>query len=168
MTDLPALYAGARALVFPSLDEGFGLPVVEAFACGTPVLASTAGALPETAGGAALLVDPEDVDAIADGVRRLLEDGALRADLAARGRARAASLTWEACARATRWMCSRVRSRVSRSKRASWRLTRRSTRRAGTRPFARASSARMMRSRRAHRCACASPWVRLAWRSRCP
>ncbi len=99
--DLPALYAGARALLFPSLDEGFGLPVLEAFACGTPVLASTAGALPETAGGAALLVDPEDAAAIAEGTRRLLEDRALRGDLVARGRARAAALTWEATARGT-------------------------------------------------------------------
>jgi glycosyltransferase involved in cell wall biosynthesis len=99
--DLAPLYAGARALLFPSLDEGFGLPVLEAFACGTPVLASTAGALPETAGGAALLVDPLSVDAIAEGAGRLLGDGALRRDLAARGRARAAALTWDAAARAT-------------------------------------------------------------------
>ena len=98
---LAPLYAGARALLFPSLDEGFGLPVVEAFACGTPVLASTAGALPETAGGAALLVDPLSVDALEDGIRRLLEDGALRRDLVARGRARAAGMTWEATARRT-------------------------------------------------------------------
>jgi glycosyltransferase involved in cell wall biosynthesis len=99
--DLPALYSGARALVFPSLDEGFGLPVLEAFACGTPVLASTAGALPETAGGAALLVDPLSVDAIEEGIRRLLADGELRADLVARGRARAAALSWEETARRT-------------------------------------------------------------------
>ena len=100
--DLAPLYAGARALVFPSLDEGFGLPVLEAFACGTPVLASTAGALPETAGGGALLVDPLSIDAIADGMRRLLDDGALRADLVRKGRARAAELTWDEAARRTR------------------------------------------------------------------
>jgi len=99
--DLPALYAGGRALVFPSLDEGFGLPLVEAFAAGLPALASTAGALPETAGGAALLVDPKDVDALADGIRRLLGDEDLRRDLVARGRARAAELTWEETARRT-------------------------------------------------------------------
>lgn len=98
---LAPLYAGARALCLPSLDEGFGLPVVEAMACGTPVLASTAGALPETAGGAALLVDPLSVEAIADGMGRLLGDRALRRDLAARGRARAAALTWEETARRT-------------------------------------------------------------------
>jgi alpha-1,3-rhamnosyl/mannosyltransferase len=99
--ELAPLYAGARALVFPSLDEGFGLPVVEAFACGVPVLASTAGALPETAGGAALLVDPLDEGAIAEGMRRVLEDEVLRVDLSAKGRARAAELTWDAAARRT-------------------------------------------------------------------
>jgi glycosyltransferase involved in cell wall biosynthesis len=99
--DLAPLYAGARALVFPSLDEGFGLPVLEAFACGTPVLASTAGALPETAGNGALLVDPLSVEAIADGMRRLLEDRNLRRRLVARGRKRAAAMTWEETARRT-------------------------------------------------------------------
>ncbi len=99
--DLRALYGGASALVFPSLDEGFGLPVLEAFAAGVPVVASTAGALPETAGGAAVLVDPLDAAAIADGILRVLGDGALRGDLVARGRARAAAMTWDATARAT-------------------------------------------------------------------
>jgi glycosyltransferase involved in cell wall biosynthesis len=99
--DLAALYLGSKALVFPSLDEGFGLPALEAFACGTPVLASTAGALPETCGDAALLVDPLDVDAIAGGMRRLLDDGRLAADLVRKGRARAAAFTWEATARRT-------------------------------------------------------------------
>lgn len=99
--DLAPLYACADAFLFPSLDEGFGLPLLESFACGTPVLASTAGALPETAGGAALLVDPLDVDALADGIRRILGDGDLRADLAAKGLERAAAMTWEATARLT-------------------------------------------------------------------
>ncbi|MHC4923684.1 MAG: glycosyltransferase family 4 protein [Planctomycetota bacterium] len=99
--DLAPLYSEADVFLFPSLDEGFGLPLLESFACGTPVLASTAGALPETAGGAALLVDPLDVDAIADGVRRLLDDGDLRADLVAKGRSRAAAMTWEETARRT-------------------------------------------------------------------
>lgn len=99
--DLAPLYDGAEVFLFPSLDEGFGLPVLEAFACGTPVLASTAGALPETAGGAALLVDPLDTDAIADGIRRLLDDGDLRADLVTKGLVRAAAMTWEATARRT-------------------------------------------------------------------
>ena len=99
--DLAPLYAGARALVFPSLDEGFGLPVLEAFACGTPVLASTAGALPETAGGGALLVDPLSVPAIAGGIGRLLAGGEFVRDLVAKGRRRAAELTWEETARRT-------------------------------------------------------------------
>ena len=86
---------------YPSLWEGFGLPVLEAMACGTPVLTSDVSSLPEVAGDAALLVPPTDVEAIADGLRRLLEDAALRADLAERGRRQAASFSWERCARET-------------------------------------------------------------------
>lgn len=96
--ELPALYTGAVALVFPSLFEGFGFPVLEAHACGTPVIASTTTSLPEVAGDAALLVNPLETNAIADAMRRLLEDDALRADLAARGRANAARFTWDASA----------------------------------------------------------------------
>lgn len=89
---LGVLMRSARALLFASLYEGFGLPVIEAFLGGTPVLTSRVGATAEIAGGAALLVDPCDVRAIRDGVRTLCaeESGALRADLAARGAARAA------------------------------------------------------------------------------
>jgi glycosyltransferase involved in cell wall biosynthesis len=89
---LATLIAGARATVFPSLYEGFGLPVLEAMSLGTPVLTSTGGALPEIAGDAALLVDPYDPRAIAAGLQRLAEEdgGTLRAELAARGRVRAA------------------------------------------------------------------------------
>ncbi len=96
--DLPALYTGAVALVFPSLFEGFGFPVLEAQACGTPVIASTTTSLPEVAGDAALLVNPLDTHAIAQAMHRLLEDEPLHADLAARGRANAARFTWEASA----------------------------------------------------------------------
>jgi alpha-1,3-rhamnosyl/mannosyltransferase len=92
--DLAALVASATALALVSLDEGFGMPVVEAFAAGTPVLASTGGALPETAGGAALCVEPTDVPALAAALERLLGDPALREDLVRRGRARAAEFTW--------------------------------------------------------------------------
>jgi glycosyltransferase involved in cell wall biosynthesis len=99
--DLAALYAGADVLAYPSRDESFGLPVLEAMAAGTPVLASTAGGLPEVAGGAALLVAPGDEPALAAALARLLDDGALRADLAARGQARAAGFTWARAARET-------------------------------------------------------------------
>jgi glycosyltransferase involved in cell wall biosynthesis len=110
--DLPALLSGALAFVFPSLYEGFGMPLLEAMACGTPVLASATSALPEVAGAssgsgagladaAALLVDPEDTAAIAHGLMRLASDAALRADLRERGFARAAQFTWERCAEET-------------------------------------------------------------------
>jgi glycosyltransferase involved in cell wall biosynthesis len=93
---LAAHYRGAVALAFPSLYEGFGLPIVEAMACGTPVLTSTGTAIPETAGeGNALCVDPLSVDAIAAGLDRLAEDGTLRADLRQRGLARAKAFSWQ-------------------------------------------------------------------------
>lgn len=92
--DLLALVAAARVLALPSLDEGFGLPVVEGFASGTPVLAADRGALPETAGGAAELVDPEDEAAIAAGLVRLLGDEGLRARRIEAGRRRALDFTW--------------------------------------------------------------------------
>lgn len=87
--DLPLLYAGATALVCPSLVEGFGLPVLEAMACGTPVVCARAGALPEVAGDAALYVDPAAVSDIAAALRRILQDADLRVTLRARGLARA-------------------------------------------------------------------------------
>ena len=96
-----ALLSGAEALVYPSLYEGFGLPVIEAMACGTPVLTSNTSALPETAGNAALLVDPDDVEAIAEGLQRLLTDRSLRRALRDAGTARASAFTWEATARQT-------------------------------------------------------------------
>lgn len=99
--DLPPLLSGALGFVFPSLYEGFGMPVLEAMACGTPVLTSTTSSLPEVAGDAALLVDPRDTSAIADGLRRLASEPQLRAELGAQGRARAARFTWRACAEAT-------------------------------------------------------------------
>ena len=92
---LPGLYAGAQAFVLPSLYEGFGLPVLEAMACGTPVLATTAGALPETCGDAARLVEP-DPEAIRAGLRELLADPG---DLRERGLARARAFSWERTAR---------------------------------------------------------------------
>jgi glycosyltransferase involved in cell wall biosynthesis len=92
--DLPGLYAGAELFVLPSLHEGFGLTAVEAMACGTPVVATRAGALPETCGDAARLVEPEP-EAIRHAITTLLGDSAERARLREAGIARAARFTWE-------------------------------------------------------------------------
>jgi glycosyltransferase involved in cell wall biosynthesis len=99
--DLSALYEGATALCFPSLYEGFGLPVIEAMAHGTPVVTSTVSSLPEVAGGAAMLVDPNDPGAIASALRQLADDEGLREEKAAAGLCRAALFTWDASVRAT-------------------------------------------------------------------
>jgi glycosyltransferase involved in cell wall biosynthesis len=97
--DLPALYSAARVLAYPSLYEGFGLPILEAMACGTPVVTSTASCLPEVAGDAALLVPPTDVDALAAALERAVADEGVRAELIAKGRERARRFSWEASAR---------------------------------------------------------------------
>jgi len=99
--DKVALMTGARALVFPSSYEGFGLPVLEAMACGTPVLTSRSSALPEVTGEAALRVDAADADAVATGMDDLLADDALREALRARGLERAAGFDWDATAELT-------------------------------------------------------------------
>ncbi len=98
--DLPALYGGALAFAFPSLWEGFGLPVLEAMAAGAPVVASNRGALPEVTGGAALLVEPAP-DPLAEGLARILADADLRARLREAGLRRAAAFSWERTARET-------------------------------------------------------------------
>ena len=95
---LRTLYRSAAALAFPSLHEGFGLPLLEAFAEGLPAVAGASGALPELAGEAALLVDPLDHLAIADALERAVTDQELRARLSAAGRERAAAYTWQAAA----------------------------------------------------------------------
>ncbi len=95
---LPGLYRGALALVFPSLYEGFGLPVIEAMACGTPVLTSNTTSLPEVAGDAALLVDPYDTEAISDGITRIVNDNDLRSLLSTRGIEQSKKYSWEATA----------------------------------------------------------------------
>jgi glycosyltransferase involved in cell wall biosynthesis len=99
--DLPALYSAAEAFAFPSLSEGFGLPVIEAMACGTPVLLSTAPALRELAGDAALAVNACDEQALTDALEQLLTDDVLRADLRTRGLLRAAAFSWDRAARST-------------------------------------------------------------------
>jgi len=101
LADLDAVYRGADLIAYVSLYEGFGLPIVEAMQRGVACLASTTPAVAETAGHAALLVDPEDVAEIADGLARLLGDQTERGALAEEGRARAAGYSWAATARAT-------------------------------------------------------------------
>jgi glycosyltransferase involved in cell wall biosynthesis len=99
--DLPAFYTHASAFVYPSLYEGFGLPVMEAMACGTPVLTSRTSSLGEIGEGAALLVDPLDEQAIADGLEALAGDASLRERLGRQGRERAAHYSWERTGRET-------------------------------------------------------------------
>ena len=99
--DLDALYRAADCFAYPSLYEGFGLPVVEAMSRGVPTLTSNVSSLPETAGGAALLVDPTDEAAIAAALERMLTDADLASDLRERGPRQAAGFSWPATARAT-------------------------------------------------------------------
>ncbi|MCC6176831.1 MAG: glycosyltransferase family 4 protein [Chloroflexi bacterium] len=99
--DLPALLSSALALALPSLYEGFGMPALEAMACGTAVLASSTSSLPEVVADAGVLVDPLDQDAIAEALSRLVHDANLRAELGRRGVARATAFTWDRTARET-------------------------------------------------------------------
>lgn len=107
--DLPALYGAAAVFAYPSLYEGFGLPPLEAMACGTPVVASNTSSLPEVIGDAGLLVAPHDVAGLAASIKMALSNTALRADLRARGLMQAVRFTWEAAARATLQVYQRVR-----------------------------------------------------------
>jgi glycosyltransferase involved in cell wall biosynthesis len=99
--DLPYVYAGARLFAYPSLLEGFGFPPLEAMACGVPVVASDSSSLRDNLAGAADLVPPEDVDALAAAIERMLTDEAWRAERVAAGIERAAKFSWDAFARAT-------------------------------------------------------------------
>jgi glycosyltransferase involved in cell wall biosynthesis len=98
---LRALYGGCTALLFPSLYEGFGLPVLEAMACGAPVVASNRASVPEVVGDAGLLTDPDDYAGMAAGVQQLIENPALRGELIQRGHTRVAGFSWEAAAQRT-------------------------------------------------------------------
>ncbi len=111
--DVAAVFSGALALVFPSLYEGFGFPVLEAMRCGTPVLCSNTSSLPELAGDAAILVDPLDVRAIADGIGRLVGDPTLRTDLVQRGYRQAEQFTWKRAAEQTLAALEVAASRVA-------------------------------------------------------
>jgi glycosyltransferase involved in cell wall biosynthesis len=106
--DLPLWYNAATVLAYPSLYEGFGLPVLEAQACGTPVLTSNVSSLPEAAGDAALMVDPYDVEALAGGLDRLLTEKTLRQELRERGLAHAGQFSWPHTARETTRVYRRV------------------------------------------------------------
>ena len=101
LADLRQLYSHAEVFVFPSIYEGFGMPVLEAMACGAPVITSGTTSLPEVAGDAALLVDPENVEALGDALQRVLEDAALRETLRTKGFERVKGFTWDRSARLT-------------------------------------------------------------------
>ncbi|MFP4322404.1 MAG: glycosyltransferase family 4 protein [Anaerolineales bacterium] len=106
--DLPALYSGAMLTAYPSLYEGFGFPILESMACGTPVITGNVSSMPEVAGDAALIVDPYDVEALADGLRRLITDTGLRASLVRKGTARAAEFTWRRAAQELKTIYDRM------------------------------------------------------------
>jgi len=108
---LLALYRGASALVYPSRYEGFGLPVLEAMACGTPVIASRAASIPEVLGDAGVLLDPDDGPGWAEAIARVLRDDDARARMSARGLARASEFTWARTARLTLDVYRRVAGR---------------------------------------------------------
>jgi len=99
--ELACIYRGALALVFPSLYEGFGLPPLEAMACGTPVITSNVCSLPEVVGDVGILVNPLDLEALADALRQVVEESSLRAELQRKGLLRAKEFTWEQTAKKT-------------------------------------------------------------------
>ena len=99
--DLPAVYAGASLFIYPSLYEGFGIPVLEALACGVPTITSSTSSMPEVAGDAALLIDPYETSALSAAMLRLFHDAGLRESLRRKGPARAAAFSWDSTARGT-------------------------------------------------------------------
>lgn len=109
-SELAAVTAGALAMVYPSIYEGFGLPALEAMACGVPPIVSNVSSLPEVVGDAGLMVDPQDIDSLARAMRQVAEDPALRANLSARALARSAQFSWQRCADATKQVYRRALS----------------------------------------------------------
>ena len=105
---MPSLYRGARALVFPSLYEGFGLPIVEAMACGTPVVTSNVTAMPEVAGDAALLVDPRSPEQISRAIEQIENDASLRQELRQKGLMRVFSFSWKTTCAGVRQILSQA------------------------------------------------------------
>lgn len=112
--DLPLLFTGALALVFPSLDEGFGLPLIEAMACGCPVISSRISAMCEVVGDAGILVDPLDVEELARAMRALVQDAALREEFRERGLVRARHFSWDEAAQKTLQVFQRLHAESSR------------------------------------------------------
>lgn len=108
--DLPVLYQSARCFVLPSLYEGFGIPVVEAMACGCPVVISNVSSLPEIAGEAGILVDPKNIDEIAQGINRACFDEKKRSEMVKKGLERAKFFSWETCAKQTLAVFKQVKS----------------------------------------------------------
>ena len=106
--ELAALYAGATLLLYPSLYEGFGLPVLEAMACGTPVIASNTSSIPEIAGEAALLIDPTDITAMSNAMQRLIDEPSLCQQLIESGRVRASQFNWQFSAKLMLTLLSKV------------------------------------------------------------
>jgi len=106
--DLPALYSGAELFVFPSLVEGFGLPILEAMACGVSTVTSNTSAMPEVAGDAAVFINPFNVDSLAEAIYRVLNDKDHRATLKHKGFERAKQFTWKRCAAETLRVYNRV------------------------------------------------------------
>jgi alpha-1,3-rhamnosyl/mannosyltransferase len=121
--DLPYLYSGAEALVYASLWEGFGMPITEGMACGTPVITSNVSAMPETAGGCALLVDPRSTTAIAAAMHRITSDTHLRERLRAQGLERARQFSWTETAQRTLDLYDELAYRRDVSMRQEWAAT---------------------------------------------
>jgi len=111
--DMPGLYASARALIFPSEYESFGIPLVEAMACGCPIITSTAPACPEVVADAAILVDPQDAEGLRQAMLRL-QDDQVAADMSAASLRRAADFSWDKSARLLLSECRRVAEKFSR------------------------------------------------------